>query len=157
MELWSIRSPSELDILNNQGRLITDSSMIDPDYVPAYKWIAAELNARVNRPCGKCRYPVWAWKCWDSERNCKPDLRVRWGNKNEELVLLKINIPDNLVLLSEFHLWHYALNGWYLPANEEDQVNFESILHKDETNNEWPFPEPYYSFVVDSWLRMFSW
>lgn len=156
MELWSIRNPSELAVLYDQGSLITDSEMIDPDYVPAYDWMAAELDRLVKIPRQECRYPVWAWKCWDYERSCKPDLRVRWGNKNEELVLLKIEIPDHLVLLSEFHLWHYALNRWYLPIDEEGQMNFDRIVGQGNTN-EWPFQEPYYSLVIHSWRRMFSW
>ena len=157
MELWSIRNPLELDIIYSTGTLITNESLIDPDYISAYDWMAAELDARVKRPYKLCRYPVWLWKCWDAERSCKPDLRVRWGRKNEDLILLRLDIPDNLLLLSEFHLWHYALNGWYLPTNESDESSFEEALRKDGIDNKWPFPEPYHSMVVRSWRHMFAW
>jgi hypothetical protein len=157
MVLWSIRNPSELEVIRIQGRLITDASLIDPDYVAAYNWMASELNRRVKRPCSECRHPVWLWKCWDSERRCRPDLRLRWGKKNEELVLLKLVIPDDLLLLSDYHLWHYALNKWYLPVDAKDEKCFKSILRQKKIREEWPLPEPYDSIVIDSWKRMFSW
>lgn len=157
MELWTIRNLSELDNIEKHGRLITDNRKIDPDFIPAYKWIAAELGARVDKPCIKCRYPIWAWECWDLDRNKKPDLRVRWGIKDENLILIKVNIPDNFVLLSEYHLWHYVLNKWYLPRDIKDQMNFEKILFKGNLNNEWPFQEPFHTLVTDSWQRIFFW
>ncbi len=157
MELWSIRNPVEIDIINNHGRLVTDAKLVDSDFILAYNWIATELEVRIKKPYKDIRYPVWAWKCWDSERSCKPDLRVRWGHKNEELVLLKLDIPDELLLHSDYQLWHHVLNRWYLPIDEKDQKNFEEVLRKDGINNIWPFPEPYQSQVINSWKRIFCW
>lgn len=40
-------------------------------------------------------------------------------------VRLEVEIPDAQVLLSDFDLWHYPLNYWYLPDDEEDDWRFE--------------------------------
>ena len=43
----------------------------------------------------------------------RPDMRVHgrnWGEKGTPVVLLTIEIPDNLVLLSDFDYWHCVLN-----------------------------------------------
>lgn len=38
---------------------------------------------------------------------------------------LTIDIDDKDVLLSDFDLFHYPLNYWYLPSDEEDDADFE--------------------------------
>ena len=150
MRLWSIRNPVELDIIYQNGVFFTDEKYIDFDYKSAYDWMARELEKKVKKPNEQCRYPIWAWKCWDSNRNCRPDLRTRLGKRNEELVLVEFDIPDNLVLLSEFHLWHFVLNNWYLPINEKDKLNFENTLKNSP-------PDHCNKLITQSWQNIFYW
>lgn len=43
-------------------------------------------------------------------------------------VRIALDVPDELVLLSDFETWHYPLNRWYLPRSEEDEKLFEKEL-----------------------------
>lgn len=43
-------------------------------------------------------------------------------------VRIALDVPDELVLLSDFEMWHYPLNRWYLPRSEEDDKLFEREL-----------------------------
>ncbi len=42
-----------------------------------------------------------------------------------ELERLKLECPADRVLLSDYSLWHYVLNYWYLPSSEADGDAFE--------------------------------
>ena len=39
--------------------------------------------------------------------------------KGERGVRLELQVADDRVLLSDFDLWHYVLNYWYLPETRE--------------------------------------
>jgi hypothetical protein len=43
-----------------------------------------------------------------------------WAALQETGVRLELEIPDGTALLSDFSLWHYPLNYWYLPSTGED-------------------------------------
>jgi len=61
--------------------------------------------------------------------------------------------------LSDFDLWHYVLNYWYLPKSEADGDKFEALLAECglsffETK---PLPNPeYHERIVASWERIFD-
>ena len=63
--------------------------------------------------------PIWAWYQWEGSRR-KPDLRASgYLPKGEPGVRLELRVADDRVLLSDFDLWHYVLNYWYLPKSEK--------------------------------------
>ena len=47
------------------------------------------------------------------------------AKRGAKIVQLTIEIDDRAVLLSDFDLYHYPLNNWYLPLNENDDLRFE--------------------------------
>ena len=61
----------------------------------------------------------------------KPDLRSS-GHllKGERGVRIEFRVSDRLILLSDFDLWHYVLNYWYLPESQKDDEAFESELSR---------------------------
>jgi len=155
MVLWTIRSSIELRAFESTETLLTDDSFIDKDYIGSYDWMANKLLDKVSKPSNHIKYPIWLWKCWDKERSCRPDLRVRWGKKSEELVLLKVNIPDSLVLLSEYHLWHYVLNKWYLPKDIKDYKNYTNLSFSNKNFTQLSNKEK--KIIIDSWNNIFNW
>jgi len=61
--------------------------------------------------------PIWAWVK-------KPDLRHSCHlAKGKKGVRLSIDVPDELVLLSEFNAWHFVLNDTYLPPTNNEYEN----------------------------------
>ena len=84
----------------------------------------------INRISG-VNYPMWAWYQWEGKRK-KRDMRLRgYAERGSELVQMTIEINDSDVLLSDFDLFHYVLNHWYLPESENDEDKTdENIIEK---------------------------
>jgi hypothetical protein len=74
-------------------------------------------------------------------------------------VRIEFQCPDSLVLLSDFQLWHYVLNYWYLPVTDEEGDLFEAELraHNLSFFDTRPLPDPeFHRRVVRSWDRIFD-
>ena len=74
-------------------------------------------------------------------------------------VRIEFAISDRLVLLSDFDLWHYVLNYWYLPESQKDDEDFESELsrrglsfYKDKPLRNAVFHRK----ITESWVRIFD-
>ena len=67
---------------------------------------------------------------------------------------IEFEIDDSLVLSSDFDLWHYVLNYWYLPASSVEGETFESELAEQGLSfyQTKPLPNP----AVDEAIRA-SW
>ena len=74
-------------------------------------------------------------------------------------VRLEFELNDDWLLLSDFSLWHYVLNYWYLPKSEAEGEAFEAELAARglsfyETK---PLPDYEYHFrIQQSWERIFD-
>ena len=102
------------------------------------------------------RLRAGSWHRWNGPP-CRPDLRCS-GHlaKGEEGVRLKLECPADRVLLSDFSLWHYVLNYWYLPSSEADGDAFERELarHGFSFYEQKPLPHHrYHAAIVESWDR----
>lgn len=153
MQLWSIREPVELEQLRQQGYLITNPKLVDPDFLAAYRWISKELEKKTPKPHPDCQFPIWAWQCWDSTRSCRPDLRVRWGEAGKALVRIGFEIPDDLVLLSDFQLWHFVLNRFFLPKNQQEEDCFWHLAEKKDMASQIMAKKR----MEQSWQYIFHW
>lgn len=118
-------------------------SSVDPEMRASYRWMARELSRRVGPPTQRSQVPVWAWCQWRGALCRRPDLRAG-GHLPPGVrgVRLELEIDASRLLPSDFELWHYALNGWYLPASLGDERAFEA------------FPDP--SRIAPSWQRIFD-
>ena len=130
MILWTLQKYEAYESLLKNGKLISnyDLSMAadcyEFDY--AYKWMINQMNIKLNIENTNC--PIWLWYQYDGIKNKKPDMRrTAHDTKGTKLVRLTLNIDENKVLLSDFSLFHFVLNYWYLPINEEDGCTFDKI------------------------------
>lgn len=111
---------------------VTDESLIDPDFLLAYKWLVGQMAKRIENFSG--HYPIWAWTKRGYHTNVK-----EWTTPNP-LVFLAVDVPVNRVLLSDFSAWHFVLNGWYLSKSEEDlekDLSPLQIFSKEEKEKSW--------------------
>ncbi|WMJ22919.1 DUF3841 domain-containing protein [Paludicola sp. MB14-C6] len=148
--IWTIQ---RLDVLNElekfgvynvrEENIIWESS--DTDALRAYDWICQEMNNRISVPPTGVKYPIWAWYSWEGKRKKSNKRRKGYAERGTPVVLITLDIPDQKVLLSDFDLWHYALNHWYLPTSEEDNANFES---QEEMQKE--------DLIQKSWQHIFD-
>jgi hypothetical protein len=94
--------------------------------VPAYRWMTKVMRDRLGPPHSPRQLPVWVWCQWRGIAWAKPDLRARGhlptGTRG---VRIELEVDESRVLRSDFELWHYVLNGWYLPGSLADERDFD--------------------------------
>lgn len=120
-ELWTIQSQTTWERFVAEGVLRTDEELVWPEFLPAYRWMAAQMRSRL--PACTERMPIWAW------HRPRPDLR-RAGHlpPGSMGVCICFTLPALRVLLSDFIAWHSVLNGWYLALSEAECDAWESSL-----------------------------
>jgi hypothetical protein len=88
---------------------------------------AIRNDRRVGLPPSGVWYPIWALLQYDSTLIFRPDLRrvghLPTGSKG---VLVEFHASEENVFLSDFDLWHYVLNRWYLPHTSSEVLDLES-------------------------------
>lgn len=142
MRLWSIQHRVAYEQLQKTGVLYANEQYLfcEEDFRFAYDWMSEQLELRIGKAPKGVRYPIWAWYQWEGKRQ-RLDMRYhrRWGEKGTPIVLLTVDVPDHLVLLSEFDLWHCVLNHGPVDCSEDGESFFsEQQMRK-------------------SWERIFEW
>lgn len=125
MLLWSIQHRNVYEELIKTGVWRADEQYLcEEEWKPAYLWLAEQMKQRIGPPPSGTCLPIWAWYRWEGRRR-RPDMRLHsrnHGEKGTPIVLLTLDIPDHLVLLSDFDYWHHVLNNWEITAEEDDKV-----------------------------------
>lgn len=161
MILWTIQSIEAWNTLQAFGVLRAKREYAEGEFIPAYEWIAEQMEKRLGaqRPFPGA-LPIWAWYQWDGEKRKRPDLRSRsFLSSGEKGVRIEFEIPAEHVLLSDFNLWHYVLNYWYLGSSSADCETFEKDLAKRELSFYETKPLPNLELdreIRESWERIFD-
>lgn len=154
MILWTIQHKNAYDKMLLTGSLRADEGHLfcQDDFPSAYDWMVEQMRRRIGEPPEGVHFPVWAWYQWEGMRR-RPDMRShrRWGKKGQPIVLLTIDVPNDMVLLSDFDMWHCVLNDSYLPLAESDDIDnpteevkrksWERIFNVDIITAYWDFPK----------------
>jgi hypothetical protein len=115
---WSIQTKQAWEAALERGYLVGDPKYIWEGFIEPYHWMMEQMKKRIKGYQGE--YPVWVWIK-------KPDLRrTAHLPPKTEGVRLKIEKPDDQVLLSDFDAWHFVLNNSFFSLNEEEDKLFES-------------------------------
>lgn len=161
MILWTIQKEEAWEQLKKQGYITGTTEHIEKSFIPSYRWIVNQMKKRLgNLPHEENALPIWAWYQWGNSEKSRPDLRFG-GHlpRNERGVRIEFNCPENKALLSDFVLWHYVLNYWYLPESSAADEGFEIELQEQalsffETK---PLPHTeYHKKIVKSWNKIFN-
>lgn len=145
MRVWTFQSPEVYETIMTYGVHHADIERGSYEFKNAYDWMVEQMSERI--PAGKTPgYPVWVWYKWDG-KNIRPDLRrMEFRDREEDMYLLELEIPDNEVLLSDFDAWHAVLN--------------DSIISEDEAEIDWYYdeatPEEQEKFKERNWLLVFE-
>ncbi len=163
MIIWSILTEQAWNDFQQRGRLRASRRHVIREYLGPYTWMAGQMERRLKVPRpSKDAMPIWAWYQWEGRR-CQPDLRCS-GHlpKGQPGVRLKLRVADERVLLSDFDLWHYVLNYWYLPESEKAGAAFEKKLAERglsfyKSDHQHPLPHAQYRRQIEkSWERIFD-
>jgi hypothetical protein len=161
MLIWHIGWESKFRELASRGRLVRDLSDVPEDFVSAYGWMRQQMIDRLGlQSNASVGWPLWGWQQYLNDRQKMPDLRFA-GNlpRGTKGVRLWIEKDESEILLSDFELWHYVLNYWYLPMSMRDMDRFELELEKKgySTSLQKPIPcTKYDDAIKKSWGRIFD-
>jgi hypothetical protein len=130
MVIWSILTQQAWDDLKRRGRLRVARRHVTQEFLGPYAWMAKQMERRLRTPKPSTdALPIWAWYQWEGVDRRKPDLRAAgYLTKGQQGVRVELEVADDRVLLSDFDLWHYVLNYWYLAESEKDDNLFEKKL-----------------------------
>lgn len=160
MVLWSIQPLEEWDRLQTTKVLRGAEQFVWPEFLPAYQWLRQQMRQRICRPPDEATYPMWAWYQWRDSRRRKPDFR--WIRHHElrpgsSVVRLELEVDASRVLLSDFVLWHCAINNWYLSSSRKDDLAFErERAARGFSSPLFPLPPDLQRRVTESWERIFD-
>ncbi|MCX6843448.1 MAG: DUF3841 domain-containing protein [candidate division WOR-3 bacterium] len=158
--LWTVQTAGAWSRLQKDGVLRADVRRVRREHRRAYEWLARQMEERLGcRPSAKA-LPLWAWFQCDGTTCRKPDLRSS-GHllKGESGVRIEFKVSDRLVLLSDFDLWHYVLNYWYLPESLKDAEDFEAELSRRGLSFYKTKPlrdRAFHAKITESWSRIFD-
>jgi hypothetical protein len=138
VKVWTVQTPDVWETLRAGKVWRADTAHVDPAWLPAYRWMAHVMGARLGRPAEDGQMPIWCWHRWRGTRRPRPDLRhgghLRRGSRG---VRLEIEIAEERILRSDFELWHYVLNGWYLPRDTDDERAFDARPDRRRIEPSW--------------------
>ena len=135
MLLWSIQHKRAYEKMEQTGVLRADKNFIATDWFEdSYLWMAEQMKKRIGEPpegvifpCG----PGTNGKACGNDRICVHGRN--WGEKGTPIVLLTIEVPDNLVLLSDFDYWHCVLNDGEIIFPIDDSA----VYSEEEKRKSW--------------------
>ena len=147
-------------ILQREKVLFADQRYSEDLFLDAYRWMTRQMKHRIESKSETVSLPLWAWYQWDGIERRKPDLRSS-GHlpKCQRGVRIEFEQSDKGVLLSDFDLWHYVLNYWYLPQTVTEREVFEAELSKHNLSFFEMKPLPvraYHQRIEDSWNLIFD-
>lgn len=152
MILYSIQELSAWIHLKTHGKYFADQKKSlflygDGDEyqegIIAYDWLKNQYLKRKHIDTSAL---VWAWQKY----NNKTDLfEAKMNRYYPNQAMIKLNVPDNIPLLSDFDDWNCCLNYGYVGENEQDIDDFYSGC--DMMN-----AKDYNECVIKSWQRIFN-
>jgi hypothetical protein len=140
MRLWTLQDARVVEPLAREARVGAQLPRIVDDHLdpsgPAHRWMAAQLALRIG---GLASTPFWAWDA----RRCPRLNQLKLDDYPEPLVRLDLDVPEEFVLLSQFHLWEEVMCGSYVSADRRGSVKFEQLsndgaLTTDMIQSTWP-------------------
>jgi hypothetical protein len=162
MILWTIQTETAWRAFRAKGVLRGIRSRVptEPGWADSYAWMARQMTRRIGPPPSAKSYPVWAWFQYNGASRPKPDLRCSaLLSRGKRGVRIEFECPDQLVLLSDFELWHCVLCYSMLDESEAESERFDEELKQRGISMPFPRPLPdpeLHRRIEQSWERIFD-
>ncbi len=129
--LWTRQVPQVWDELEHTGiyrvkeeyiRIKNDT--IADHYLGLYRWYTNEARKYIDIP-KELEYPIWL--------SVTDEMMLQLV---ENTIILKLEIPEEKVVMANMEAWGYVVNHWYVPLNAEDAKKHEEELKKNGVTEE---------------------
>jgi len=138
MRAWTIQTRDVAEALCSGRTWYAHEPKVAPDWRHAYQWMRDQMTARLGPPAVPTQMPVWLWCQWRGSRRARPDLRyVGHLPSGTAGVRIELELDETGILRSDFELWHYVLNGWYLPGSPADEREFDARPDRARIEPSW--------------------
>ena len=159
MRLWTIQGIEIYEQLVRDGvAYCTKPIWGDEDkFMYAYRWMVEQMRKRIGEsPIDGIEYPMWAWYQYDSAKKNKPP-RNQCNIPEGLSVYMEIEMPEDVVVLSDFDEWH-------LPLNQGPMRNWRKIWKKIDLQDKiagrnldfMEYPQNLRQEIEDSWEGIFD-
>jgi hypothetical protein len=165
MRLWTVQRVDFWERLMADGSIVADPALVAAAYDDlgwawsnAYAWMTARTAERVPGRPHAGAMPLWAWQQWESAACARPDLR-HGGHLPRGERGVRIGFAAEDALLSDFDLWHFALNYWYIGKSEKDYDAFDAEVTRRGLDPcaQRPLPDAeLHARIEASWSRVFD-
>lgn len=156
MKLWTIQPLKFYNKLITDGEIYSSEDYVDSDFKYAYQWIIKQMERRIGQRPNKNIYPIWAWYQYKNIQSRKPDLRTSgFLPKGVKGVRIEFEKPENQILLSDFDLWHFPLNYWYIADNETQERDFDTLIKNSKVQfmDRENYPSHLKLLIENSWNK----
>lgn len=147
--VYSIQHRAVWDALDGTGVFeLRDSSFFNaPEFSPAYEWMRVQIQQRLGLVMGDS-WPIWGWSR-ATRASMVEGCRLSPGE-----VLLRLEVPREAVLESDFDAWHAALNGVPLIPPEVHPDTAEWDAWEEESERLLASSDS--GAIQATWTRMFD-
>jgi hypothetical protein len=153
LTVWTSIPSVAWNDLQRSGVLHCPNHRADEDYRLAYGWMV-QCMAKVGlKPPADSLTPFWCWI-----HTVYPRRAPQGDMRDTRQYLLELKINPTRVLASDFHLWHYALNGWPLTRSFAASEALDLALESLGLNyfRQKPLPAPHQQVFESSWRHIFN-
>lgn len=162
MIVWTQQRLEFWEELNRNGiAYCNQQSWLYREYGFAYDWLTEQMRQRLGEPpLAEIKLPLWCWVQYASYKCKKPKFRPNSeNNKPYAEVYIEADIPDEMLLQSNFNLWAWhCLNGWQIGdrqlQKEIDAYNDNNGgRHNGDINH---YPQELRERIAKSWQHIFD-
>lgn len=146
--------------LEKSEHIIDEKDHNNKMFSDSYKWLSEYMKNYYHDndiPVKDFDTPIWAWRMYNNKIK-KPDLRLSQfafykdniksisydKNKiinieyyDEPFCLAHLNVPDELVVLSNFEQWHSVLNKSYIFTKDEFRAQCDCEYDVEQYDDHW--------------------
>jgi len=158
MRLWTIQTIDFYEELNENKIITVKQSYTEKNFIDSYNWMIEKMVQKIGNR-SENNFPIWAWYQYQSKQKRKPDLRHSvFFPKGTKGVRIEIEKDQKDVVLSDFELWHYPLNKWFIGENEKSAIAFENEISKLGLNQFKfdSYPQKIKLKIIESWDKIFD-
>lgn len=161
MIVWTQQKLAFWEALERDGiAYCTEESWIYKEYGYAYDWLVSEMHHRLSPPpMPEIKLPLWCWVQYGSYKNRKPKFTPsKDENGHYPEVFIEADIPDELLLQSNFHLWGWhCINGWQIGDEQlEKEIDEYNATHDIKGRSFLAYPEDLQQRIMKSWECIFD-
>lgn len=138
----------------------------DDIFKHAYMYMIEQMNRHGLFNNDNNKSPIWCWYQIEGNKDYTNIDKYFYEHTIGDYALVVLNVPEELVLLSDYDIWHYCLNCWCVATDDKDYDEYASFIDEHNIRNQKLIDEEYrnenqyrkeaYRMMIQSWTKIFD-